>query len=354
MSTAATGSPARPLGFLLCRIVVPAWILVGVIFKLVHNTPQSLPKRIWEAANDAGIDLFLLLFILVALEVFAIAVMVFLGRWSRIMAIWMLACFCVILIGEMAAGNTSCGCLGAKSPPPWVMLAIDGGLLLGVIFGGRPYRKPARKSALPYVLAAFTLGIGVAITGVTTLPKATLGSGDNGNGGTGTGTGTGGGGSETPEIPPTWPTPTPVPDRAYYIPETSEWMGKKLNKIDMMQFVAGWPDDILEGQKYVILYSKSCEHCQQFLEDNFIMPSPVDAVLVTIPDTPSGFEPASWLNMMFDRSGVVAELELPEGYDYFMTPPMCIALEDGVVQCVKSAEDGEGEEGPEGCLLYHY
>ena len=44
-----------------------------------------------------------------------------------------------------------------------------------------------------------------------------------------------------------------------------------------------------------------------------------------------------------------AELELPVGTDWLMTPPVVIAIEDGVVKCAKEADDSEAPE----CLLWH-
>ena len=61
----------------------------------------------------------------------AVAVCVFLPRFARLMAGWMLCVFVAVLAAEIARGATSCGCLGAWSPPPWVMLAIDGSLATG-------------------------------------------------------------------------------------------------------------------------------------------------------------------------------------------------------------------------------
>ena len=123
------------LGQILSRVVVPGWVLTGALFKLYESSPKLLPKEtILKVANDLGIDLNVLLAVLIGLEFFAVAVMLCLARLARPMAIFLLSVFCLILLGEMALGNlTNCGCLGANSPPPWVILLIDGGLLFGVL-----------------------------------------------------------------------------------------------------------------------------------------------------------------------------------------------------------------------------
>ncbi|MCA9296661.1 MAG: hypothetical protein KC983_09085, partial [Phycisphaerales bacterium] len=151
--TAATVRPASMPGYVLCRIVIPLWILTGVVFKLVSLTPKTLPKNIVDIALESDIDLFFLLFVLVALEIVAIGTMLFIARLAKPMAIWMMSCFCAILIWEMSTGADSCGCLGSVSPPPWLMLTIDGLLLLGVLITGRPFRSPA-GSPVPGLIAA--------------------------------------------------------------------------------------------------------------------------------------------------------------------------------------------------------
>ena len=139
------GSVRGKVGTVLCRIVVPAWVLSGAVFKLLETSPRLLPsKTILAPADSLGIDLYWLLATLIAAEFLAVAVMVLVGRFARVMAIFVLSVFCLILIGEMAQGNiTSCGCFGNNSPPPWAMLIADVGLLLGVIF-----LKPLAKSAV--------------------------------------------------------------------------------------------------------------------------------------------------------------------------------------------------------------
>lgn len=126
---------APVLGLALCRLLVPGWVLLGAVIKLSEADPHTLPaKTILALAGHMGIGLDFLLATLVALELLAVAVMLSLGRLARPMAIVALSVFCLVMIGEMVNGNfISCGCLGRESPPPGVILAIDGALLLGVM-----------------------------------------------------------------------------------------------------------------------------------------------------------------------------------------------------------------------------
>ena len=132
------------IGFALVRIIVPLWIATGALFKMTEADPRLLPGTIRDLATMAGISaegLFPLLAVLISLECFAIAVMVFLPKLARAMAIFMLVSFCAILISEMMQGASSCGCLGGYSPAPWQMFAVDAVMLVAVlIFPSRPRR----------------------------------------------------------------------------------------------------------------------------------------------------------------------------------------------------------------------
>jgi hypothetical protein len=360
-------------GFILCRLVIPLWILTGVVFKLASLTPKTLPKNIVDMALESDIDLFFLLFVLVGLEILAIAVMIFIPKLAKPMAIWMMGCFCAILIWEMSSGADSCGCLGGYSPPPWLMLAIDGLLLVGVLITGRPYRTPPGPMMTGVIGAALATAVGVGVDAFRVLPLAEFGTtpeevvpldppqasrGDDPTVPTNptdptdpdspvVGSTTV---DPTPVATPTWPAPPRVPN--FYSPVVSEWVGKKWNTIKLAQWVKDWPADILEGKAYVIIYSNSCDHCKEFLEINFELGAPEKTVLVTIPETREGFDEDAWLPMMFDKTLIVAERQLPTGCDWFITPPVCVALEDGVVVCAKA---GDSEDGtPEDCLIYNW
>ena len=53
-STAHEHAPTRPgtlAGTVLCRLVVPAWILAGAAFKLWERNPQLLPKPVTDVTD---------------------------------------------------------------------------------------------------------------------------------------------------------------------------------------------------------------------------------------------------------------------------------------------------------------
>ncbi len=139
-----SGPLGPKIGLILTRAVVPGWVVTGAVFKLVENSPRTLPREtILNVADQFHVNLYYLLATLIGLEFLAVAVMVCLSRLARPMAIFMLSAFCLILIGELTFGNfSSCGCLGTYSPPPWVMLIIDGAPRLHLQRLEYPHRGP--------------------------------------------------------------------------------------------------------------------------------------------------------------------------------------------------------------------
>ena len=91
------------IGQILSRVIVPAWVLTGAVFKFMEATPRNLPgKTILTLADRFSLDLNWTLAVLIGLEFMAVAVMLCLARLARPMALFVLSVFCLVLIGEMA------------------------------------------------------------------------------------------------------------------------------------------------------------------------------------------------------------------------------------------------------------
>jgi hypothetical protein len=115
--------------------------------------------------------------------------------------------------------------------------------------------------------------------------------------------------------------------------------------IDLLRWTPGLPD-LSKGRHYVIYYSRVCDHCHELLLAQFEFDLPAPTVLVAMPESPEGFETEGLLeNPCTDCT----MLELPVGVDWLMSPPLVIAIENGVVQC---AQEGEDAWEPE-CLPWH-
>jgi hypothetical protein len=333
---------ADKIGFLLTRVIVPLWIAAGVVLKLKAATPKLLPEELWTTAVGLGINLLQLLAVLIALEIFAISVMVFLPRVARYMAIWMMGCFCLILLNEIRVGHTACGCLGSFSPSPWVMLSIDASLLLGVLFFRQ--RLEGEWFPKPRLLAAGGLtAVGVALCAVLILgenvetivpaPPAVVGQADGGTPADGGTTGT------------TEPAGMVLPP--YVTIQPDDWVGQPFVETELAKFVSGWSPEVTEGLHHVIFFSRSCDHCQLLLENHFFENPPIPTTLVAIPETKAGFDEATQLDMAYCQD-CVGHLELPVGSDWIVTPPVVVSVESGIVACAKEADDPDAPE----CLLW--
>ena len=358
----ATDARVSKVGFVLTRVVVPLWILTGALLKLAERTPKLLPRNIWMTGDRIGIDLYWLLAGLIVLELLAIGLMWFAPRLAKPTAVFMLVCFCVILLAEILSGNTACGCLGAYSPPPWVMLLIDGSLLLGVLlFATSPGQGPWLPAARRVPIAAW-VGAGALACGLWILPQASATAEVVADP-------PGGAAEDEPVDEATAPAATPVqpqvastagvsissgastgPRRArklepYHVPRPDTWQGRRWQDIPLAQFMPTWPTDVTAGLRYVVFYSKSCSHCQDLFQQQFYQP-PVPTAIVAIPESKTGFNPDTWLPM---ECPGCEELDMPVGSDWIISTPLVVALENGIVQC---AREGDDPNDPQ-CLVWH-
>jgi hypothetical protein len=133
---------------------------------------------------------------------------------------------------------------------------------------------------------------------------------------------------------------------AYYQPEPSDWAGKSIADIDLLQWT-NLPEDIAKGKHYVIYFSRTCEHCHELLLTYFDFDLPAPTTLVAVPEFIDGFATEGLLENACVDCGEV--LELPVGVDWLMTPPLVIAIEDGIVTCAQEAEDPYEPQ----CLPFH-
>src|SRR5262245_58353641 len=165
-------------GALLCRVVIPLWVLTGAVFKLIERDPKLLPKPIIDLVvgigsamglDDRGLGVFLeqSLRFLIGTELLLVALMFFVPRLARPVAIFTLSVFVLVLLvllggevsrtGISALWKGSCGCFGKAGPPPIAVLAIDSLLLAGAVV--LPNRAAGRGVSGGLVTA---IGMGVA------------------------------------------------------------------------------------------------------------------------------------------------------------------------------------------------
>lgn len=348
---------------LLLRVLIPLWVLAGAVFKLIERDPSLLPTQIiaWFKANNHQDWAGPFMRLAIAVEIIAAALMIFVPKLSRSVAIAILSLFCAILIIELRANAESCGCMGNVSMPPWLMLTIDGGLLLGAIvlgFLGMKGPKPeagAPKSAMPGVAIAAVVsivGAGLAFMVPDYVPDEpepvivqnnTNQTQPNTNNTVPPANSNAQANVPTPPaitLPPhTIANPNPTKLGGYYMTSNTEsWIGQPATEVDLIKYMRVWPDDIATGSRHIIFYSRTCDHCEAMFNDHLVMPQDLPVTAVEIPNSNTQLRgPNPW--RMPQTSCQL--LELPVGLNYVMTPPIIITIIDGKVSC---AMEGEYED----------
>jgi len=158
MSTPSDVNPERRSRFALAWIwLIAAWVLTGAIFKLFWGTPALLPKVVRDLPLELGLTYNLAIGIELAISVVALTK----PRWGWWMQAALLLVFDLVLSTQIAAGETNCGCFGAKlSVDPRVMLAADSALLVGLL-AARPWSRlgVGLVPVVPVALAALVLAL---------------------------------------------------------------------------------------------------------------------------------------------------------------------------------------------------
>ena len=343
---------AGVIGILLMRVIVPLWVLAGAIFKLAERVPGNLPQQMVNYFKQQHIDLGLALRTLIGLEFLAVIVMVLMPRLiSRLMAIFMTASFCAILINEIAAGSKDCGCFGSASMNPWVMLAIDGALLIALLLfrpgAGAPSQpRPARLMPRPAILAAAIGLIGTSFGVTFALPEKELETAPT-NGETLNTTDThvpldSGSSLDPAPAQSAW---TPRKLGAWHSPRPDEWIDKSWREISLLQFMKDEPQGLDEGRMYLVFYRKSCEHCHELFQTHFMGKLAISTIAIAIPPDNNGPEGSVHPMPCTDCT----QWSLPGGPQWMITAPLIVALEDGKVVC--AAEGIEDMFEPE-CVLW--
>jgi hypothetical protein len=373
----ATSRITATLGVLFNRLLIPGWLLTGALFKLYYRDPQSLPESIWKTAHAASIDLDVLLRGIIGIEFVIAGIMFFSARFARPVAIALMSLFCLILLWELRVGAASCGCLGKVTMPPWLMLAIDVPLLLGAIFFKPPRPQPHERgesngalrpwpivAALMVLIVSFGAAFGVPNEQVAinddvnrdasavVPPKG----GDDQSTASGEGDESAAGGAESadggdegdPNAGTSSPAPPPgnVQPPSYYVLEPPKWVGKHWYELEIARYVTSQPRDVDRGRRYILFYNPTCDHCYDVLRLHFAASLPAPTTVIAIPEYKTHFEKQGVYQM---PCGECEKLELKFGCNWITSPPVLVALEDGIVQCAAEVQDVDMPE----CLLWH-
>jgi hypothetical protein len=308
-------SPTRTaLAVIIVRIVIPLWLGVGAVLKLVDGSPSNLPTALVKWLGGNGTDLRFVLEFSIASELVVAGVMVLLPGLARLAGIAMLTAFLPVLIGDLAMGASSCGCFGAVSVPPWVTLLTDLLFLGSLLFLAHrvdSLRTTRTQPTWRVVLVGIWSVLSVAVAfGLTANGSASVGAAADVEEAVSVG-----------------------PEAGYYLPAYDQWVGRPFAELEIAQWIQGLPEDIGVGPQYVLFYRLDCEHCHELMEVYFSGELPLPTTAVAVPER-SGFPEAALPFVC----GSCRLAELPSGFDWFLQTPVLVRLSDGIVECAAEVE----------------
>lgn len=288
---------ARPsLSAALAARVAGLWIVAGCLLKALLGTPADLPPLV----RSLPFPLATTFAVVLGIEAFVgLGTLLRPGRFWPLAALLLLA-FAGVLVSQVTAGAASCGCFGATiTVPPWVMLAVDLGML-AVLLWARPWRL-ARGGRLDVLVGVLALAVGAALPIVLNREAR---PGDAGGG----------------VLP------------KYIVPDVPSWVGRHVRDTD----VGVWGKLEAPRDGLWILYRDSCEVCAECLQ---ILATQErgerELTLVRLPEKATSA--ATRHVHTLPQGGFVHHVRLPEGVDWSVSTPVRLDVEGGIV---KAAREG--------------
>lgn len=315
MARSAQSEPGGIRSFVavaLVRAVIPAWLAIGAVLKLVDGSPSHLPAVLIKLCGAIGLDLGFVLELSIAVELIVAGVMILLPAVARTAGIAMLGFFLPVLVGDLVLGASSCGCFGAVEVPPWVTLVTDVFFLFGLIVLARGV------TALEWTPQLRTNRVLVA--GVWSLASVAAAFAPSVSGGR---IDPGAGTVEVVEVG------TSRPSQGYYLPDYATWTGRRFRDLDLASWIDPLPQDLDTGNQYILFYRKDCEHCHELMEIYFANGDQLPTTAVAVPER-TGFPTVGV--QPFVCAGC-RKAELPAGVDWFLQTPVLVRLANGVVEC---------------------
>lgn len=323
------------------HVIIPAWLALGATFKMVESDARLLPKSVLQTLGSLGLTegnlLSYSLAGMVGIEFLFAGLMFTRSAYARPAAAAILGLFCLILGVELAGGADSCGCLGAWSPHPAVMLGIDGGLLLGLLLTWRRAGRTMNEgSAWGVGVAAGFVAAGVVVVQTTRIGADTgpanetavalEENGDDNNEGT--------------DLVPTQ-APEPPPPANWYCTDFDAYVGKQWQDLALFRWCSIRPD---ASTTHIVFYSRNCDHCEEMFHFDFAGRDDLTSgiLAVEIPDADAEIAPDGSLV----RNGSEWPLpetactfaRLPNGTNWIITAPLVVGLDNGTITCINEGD----------------
>ncbi|MFT7668110.1 MAG: hypothetical protein ACI8X5_000797 [Planctomycetota bacterium] len=284
------------------------WVAAGALFKLIAGSPADLPAVL----HDLPIEVSLFFKIAIGIELAIVCTALLRPTWGWLALVALFAVFDVVLAIVMASGAESCGCFGSSvTIAPWVMMAIDTLLLLGIL-ASRPWKsetKAVGPAGLTLALAAVALIIPFPYIGEQALQSSEDGA------------------------------VTEVEDLRWLEIDVESWTDQLIYD---SEFAKIFPTEVetLPTDGLYIFWRWDCDHCASHLQQ--------------LADGDDGMSPIVLIRLMQEHDndengavtampvgGHVTELSLPAGTQYIIQTPAEFILEGGMIV---SATEGVGVE----------
>ena len=327
------------------HVIVPSWLALGATFKMLESDARLLPKSVLQTLGNLGLTegnlLSYSLAGMVGVEFFLAGLMFARSKHAAPAAAAILGLFCLILGVELAGGADSCGCLGAWSPHPAVMLGIDGGLLAGLLLTWRRTghtKNETRAWIMGAAAAVMTAGVVIMQTTRTdnthgTTPQTTTASGTDGDVDN----------NATTALVPT-PVQEPRPPANWYCTDFDAYVGQHWQDLALFRWCSIRPD---ESTTHIVFYSRNCDHCEEMFHFDLAGRDDLTSGILAVEIPDADAEIAADGSLVRNGSEwplpetACTYARLPNGTNWIITAPLVVGLDNGTITCIS-----EGEHAP--------
>jgi hypothetical protein len=291
-----SSSPRRGFAPIVVRLA-GLWILAGSVAKLFLGTPKDLPAMVLKL-SPFGIDLTFHLVIGVELAMVCLTWILPGLAWPLVLALF--AFFDFILVSQLLAGASSCGCFGATiHVSPWLMLSVDSALILSLL-ASRPWSSMRRSPGRSLPLLAAGLAVSFA------LPWLLI---------------------RAPNVAPG------AAPSGYIVLDPEKWVNRPIYDIeDLTRWIEA---EKLPTDGKVVLWRQGCEHCAAHLRLMAARDEPtVPILLVQIRDDLTSGRAVD----LMPNGPNVTHAEFPENQQVVLTTPWELRVSGGVVTAALDEE----------------